>query len=65
MSSPWTHSICDECWQKREPNRVPVRAVPIMVAGRCCYCGKEHRSGIYVREHPADMECNGLHGDTA
>ena len=62
--SKWTHSICEECWRKREPNRTPTCMIAA-VTERCCFCGKEHRSGIYVRENPADMECNGIHGEAA
>lgn len=62
--SAWTHSICDPCWQKMNPERTPVRSIPAMESptpGRCCYCGEFHNSGIYIRANPADMECNGDH----
>ena len=64
MSNRWTHSICDECWKKRYPERGAHRLIGASPE-RCCFCGKEHKSGIFVRENPADMECNGIHGDAA
>ena len=60
--SKFTHSICDECWQKRNPDLEPYRLVgEYRHQDRCCYCSRVHGSGIYVRDHPADMPCNGVH----
>jgi hypothetical protein len=28
---------------------------------KCCWCGKEHSSGIYVREDPTKLMCKGMH----
>lgn len=58
--SKWNHSICDRCWEKKEPNREPVRVVD---AERelCCYCGFSHKSGIYVRADPNTLRCKGVH----
>jgi hypothetical protein len=54
------HSICDPCWDKKFPNRVPVRgnfklgALDIRgfvtASGTCCFCGKAHCSGIFSIE---------------
>jgi hypothetical protein len=60
--SKWTHSICTECWEKKYPGRGAHRLLKADTE-KCCFCGKEHASGIFVREHPADMECNGVHGN--
>jgi hypothetical protein len=62
--SNWTHSVCADCWKKMNPDRQPCRVV-LADQERCCFCGTIHRSGIYVRKNPADMECNGLHEDIA
>jgi len=62
MSNAWRHSICDSCWRFQNPGRDPVRLKGEYVAWeRCCFCGADHRSGIYVRKNSADMECNGEH----
>lgn len=62
--SKWTHSICDTCWNKqndfREPSRL--REAPPEV---CCYCGVEHASGIYRRENPDGLKCQGTQGTHA
>jgi hypothetical protein len=50
----WTHPICDECWTKRNPGRMPCRGLLVDVE-KCCYCGKETKSGIYIREDPTKV----------
>jgi hypothetical protein len=45
-----SHSICDACWGRREPERVAVRVVDREYV-KCCFCGATHQSGIFVREH--------------
>lgn len=60
--SVWTHSICDPCWAKREPNRTPVRVrYPEEGSNQshCCFCGDHHGSGIYVRNNPTKTLCKG------
>jgi hypothetical protein len=53
-SRDWTHSICDDCWKRKEPDRTPVRIkVPDNQADICCYCHIPTRSGIYYRDDPA------------
>jgi hypothetical protein len=60
--SRWTHSICVECWNKKNPDREPIAFKPdFREEDKCCYCSEKHSSGIYVRENPADMPCNGEH----
>ena len=46
-----TVAICDECWNKHEPNRQAVR-VTEPVLEQCCGCGNKTMSGIYVRQWP-------------
>lgn len=61
--SSWTHAICDACWDQRNPYRDPYRikeATEVM----CCFCGNQTKSGIWIRKNPADMICNGEHGDS-
>ena len=52
----WTHSICDECWHRRDPERVPVRLTEPIVE-LCCFCGELTVSGIYVRHDPQELDC--------
>lgn len=50
----WTQPICDTCWHL-EPTRAheqPHRVTPPQVE-RCCLCGRDTLSGIYVRYNPA------------
>lgn len=61
--SGWTHSICDPCWKKREPVRIPVRIrhdpADAPNQEHCCFCGNHHSSGIYVRQRPTFTPCKG------
>jgi hypothetical protein len=54
------HTICDSCWSRLRPDRTPVRVIdpdlPEPELERCCYCGAETRSGIYVHD-PAHDAC--------
>jgi hypothetical protein len=61
----WRHSICDPCWgrlcaERGEPGRSAVR-VPAEYRDveTCCFCGAEHRSGIYVRGDPKVVHADG------
>ncbi len=56
----WTHSICGICWRANEPNRDPVRVLEGELA-LCCLCGRETREGIYIRQDPKGMMCEGKH----
>ena len=47
----WTHSICQPCWTKREPNRVAVK-VREAEPEPCCFCGATTDTGIYLRCDP-------------
>ena len=58
--SRWTHSICDSCWNIKEPIREPVHIMHGEIE-ICCFCGKETRSGIYVRYNPEELSCKGNH----
>lgn len=57
MPVSWTHSVCDDCWNKKAPGREPVRITAEPLDNRCCLCGAEHRSGIFVRLNPSEMTC--------
>lgn len=62
--SMWTHAICFDCWDKREPT---TEAIPIFITEfeTCCFCGHETQAGIYVREDPCKVRCKGqgvVHG---
>lgn len=53
------HSICDPCWDEKFPNRVPVRVRAELGRGTgdfatCCFCGRAHYSGIFVRGSKRD-----------
>lgn len=49
--SNWTHSICWECWGKRNPDANAARMInPVLE--QCCYCGADTTHGIYRRDSP-------------
>lgn len=56
--SEWTHSICDKCWNTKNPDRKPIRVIEA-VEKKCCFCGVIHKSGIYVRHDPKFTACVG------
>jgi hypothetical protein len=60
--SKWTHSICDDCWNQKNPGReaVRVRTLPLET---CCFCLHDHVSGIYVRGDPTTTPCKGMHDE--
>jgi hypothetical protein len=47
----WNKAIYDDCWAERRPGRVTVR-LPEPAAETSAHCGREIRSGIWVRDHP-------------
>ncbi len=58
-----THAMCDDCWSRTQqarsgqpPTRTEDRAVQ-----RCCFCGAETRSGMFMRQDPAGLRCGGRH----
>lgn len=51
----WTQAICNDCWDKREPDRPSPRSN--QGGGEfCAYCGDATVSGIYVRDDPANVK---------
>lgn len=56
----WTHAMCEACWEEGNPGREPWRAVE-GPREKCCFCGEETRSGIYVRGDPSELPCKGEH----
>jgi len=56
----WTHSICKDCWNKRNPDR-PYIGDDAGDLETCCFCGKRHQSGLYVRHNPEELQCKGEH----
>jgi hypothetical protein len=62
MSSNWTHPVCDPCWNEANPGREPCRFQPeARVPERCCACGIQTSSGIYVRADPGAMRHHTQH----
>ena len=50
----WTQPICDDCYQRRYPDRMPsVLLNPSPET--CCDCGADTLHGIYVRVDPATV----------
>ena len=60
--SKWTHAICVECWDLREPGKQPVTVLDGSEEV-CCFCGQPTRAGIYVRENPGGLLCKGEHDE--
>jgi len=58
--SKWTHLVCDGCWNKKYPGRMPARiTTPRIVV--CCLCMKLLKGGIVLHADPADFLCGGSH----
>ena len=58
--SKWTHSICEECWTLKRGPLTPTRMKEeYREKELCCFCGKEHESGIYLRGDPHLTGCQG------
>lgn len=52
----WTHPICDLCWGNRHRHREPSRLVDTArQLEKCCDCGSETQSGIYIRISPLEV----------
>ena len=49
----WTQPVCVTCWFKRESFE-PVRS-QFPESEKCCMCGEETFSGIYIRINPATV----------
>jgi hypothetical protein len=58
MGSVWTHAICHECWNRRQPDK---RILVTLGDELCCFCQRPRAAGIYVRENPAHLACRGQH----
>ena len=61
--SKWTHSICSSCYEELYNGRNPVKMQESEIK-TCCFCGKETKEGIFVREHPEGLLCRGEHNET-
>lgn len=62
--SRWTHNICIVRWNKKNPDREPVRLRLSSLPSRikvCCFCGQPNSNGIFVREDPSTLPCQGVH----
>jgi len=64
--SRWTHAICIPCWYQMGRNPGPalnhqIRGLPPEL---CCYCRKQQSYGLYVRELPDNVPCQGEHGNS-
>jgi hypothetical protein len=51
----WTHPICWVCWERRAPGKSPLR-LRNPPPEKCCICGEETKSGIFIREDPAKVK---------
>jgi hypothetical protein len=49
--SNWTHAICDEDWDRLNPER-PSPRTGAGAFERCCWCGDPTFSGLYLRFDP-------------
>lgn len=64
----WTHTICEVCWFKKNPDRFPNQLKRFdgdFSIDHCCYCGSVKLTQIYTREDPNNRMalgyCEGLH----
>jgi hypothetical protein len=59
--SRFAHSVCDQCWAEKNPGTIPHRLTSA-AREQCCYCGREHESGIRFGEDPERVACGGVSG---
>lgn len=59
--SKWTHSQCERCWNEAHLLMNPIAKRDDGEKETCCFCNKEHTSGIYVRFDYKKLMCKGLH----
>lgn len=60
--SKWTHSCCDNCFNKKFPNVEAARLKEEFrdeKPDKCCFCGNGHGSGIFLRANPESTLCKG------
>ena len=56
----WRHLLCRTCWYALFGAGEPqLSRLPGMPASPCCSCGVSTRNGIYVREDPHKLRCQG------
>ena len=60
--SRFTHSLCRPCWDERKPGQEPFQLKDPNTE-RCCECGMEHQSGIYIRADGDALACKGACDD--
>lgn len=62
----FTHSMCADCWDKRNADKRAPRDY-VGTLGYCCWCGELNRDEIYFRHDPRDetLHCKGEHGPIA
>ena len=58
--SKWNHSICEQCFKAREPDRTPIK-VDGGERELCCFCGSSTTDCIYIRHDPEELRCKGVH----
>jgi hypothetical protein len=58
--SEWTHNICKQCYTRFYPNREPT-TLTLAERKLCCFCAQPNLDGIYVREDPRKLLCQGQH----
>jgi hypothetical protein len=55
MMMTWTQPFCEDCWNRANPGRQPVKLNDPEVE-TCCICGVMTTSGIYQRINPKEVE---------
>jgi hypothetical protein len=48
----WTQPVCIACWNRDNPDRQTAGRGDIGTLERCCKCGNNTQSGLYVRIDP-------------
>ncbi len=67
MNDGHHHSMCRSCWNERRPNASSHghETLPRFRAQEvCCFCLREHKSGIHVAKNPnsKELNCGNRHG---
>lgn len=51
----WTQPLCEECWNRENPGRSPIRVDGLIEVNICCTCGAPTTAGIWTRKNPQEV----------
>jgi hypothetical protein len=61
VKASWDHAQCAKCWNDANPDRATANEDTERDSEKCCFCGMQTQSGIFVRHDPRLLICQGKH----